>query len=87
MWQATSYTSEGYCPLEKELAKLLKDRNKMLDELREQLLRAQNRMNMQVDKHRIEVNYEVKNKVYLKVHPYKLKFLAMKLNQKLSPRL
>ncbi|XP_047171508.1 uncharacterized protein LOC124839662 [Vigna umbellata] len=62
------------------------DRNHMLDELKEHLVQAQNRMCKQANKHRREVEFEVGDVVYLKIQPYKLKSLAKKVNQKLSPR-
>ena len=57
----------------------------MLDEMKEQLAKAQNRMKMQADKNRRELELEVGEKVYLKIQPYKLKTLAKRHNQKLSP--
>ena len=43
-------------------------------------------MKMQADKHRRELDLVVREKVYLKIQPYKLKTLARRHNQKLSPR-
>ena len=57
----------------------------MLDELKEQLVKAQNRMKALVDKHRREVELLVGEKVFLKIQPYDLKSLAERQNQKLSP--
>ena len=65
---------------------LMQDRNQLLDELKEQLAKARNRMKIQADKHRRELELEVGEQVYLKVQPYKLKSLAKRHNQKLSPR-
>ncbi|KAJ1383055.1 Chromo-like domain superfamily [Sesbania bispinosa] len=62
------------------------ERNHMLDELKEQLVRAQNKMRTQANKHRREVEYQVRDVVFLKIQPYKLKSLAKRVNQKLSPR-
>ena len=58
----------------------------MFDELKEHLAKAQNRMKDQADKHRRELELVVGEQVYLKVQPYKLKSLAKRHNQKLSPR-
>jgi len=54
--------------------------------MQEQLLKAQDRMRAQANKHRREVEFEVGEMVYLKIAPYKLKKLAKRFNQKLSPR-
>lgn len=43
-------------------------------------------MRNQANKHRREVEHEVGEMVFLKIQPYKLKKLAKRLNQKLSPR-
>ena len=69
-----------------DVNQMIQDRNQMLDELKEQLAKAQNRMKVQADKHRRELELGVGEKVYLKVQPYKLKTLARRQNQKLSPR-
>ncbi|WVY93416.1 hypothetical protein V8G54_032504 [Vigna mungo] len=69
-----------------EVNRLMADRNHMLDELKEHLVLAQNRMCKQANKHRREVEFQVGDVVYLKIQPYKLKSLAKKVNQKLSPR-
>ena len=81
LWRDVSSSSPN-----EEVYQLMEDRNHMLDELREQLLKAQNRMKMQADKHRRNVTYQVGDKVFLKVQPYRLKPLAKRINQKLSPR-
>ena len=52
-----------------DVNQLLHERNVMLDELKEQLVKAQNRMKTQVDKHRREVNLVVGEKVFLKIQP------------------
>ncbi|CAI8612830.1 unnamed protein product [Vicia faba] len=69
-----------------EINKLTMERNLMIKELQEQLLKAQDMMRNQTNKHRREVVYEVGDKVFLKIQPYKMKSLAKRLNQKLSPR-
>lgn len=69
-----------------EVNKLTAERNAMLKEMQEQLLRAQDVMRTQANKHRREVVYQIGDMVYLKIQPYKLKKLANRFNQKLSPR-
>lgn len=59
----------------------------MLEELREQLLKAQNRMKQQANHHRREVEFQVGEQVFLKIKPNKLKKLVEMMNQKLNPRL
>ncbi|KAJ1410466.1 Chromo/chromo shadow domain [Sesbania bispinosa] len=72
--------------LVEKVNRLMADRNHMLDELKEHLVQAQNRMCNQANKHRREVEFQVGDVVYLKIQPYKLKSLAKKVNQKLSLR-
>ena len=50
------------------------------------MTKAQNQIKSQADKKRREVEFQVGNTVHLKVQPYKLKTLANRANQKLSPR-
>ncbi|GAU48626.1 hypothetical protein TSUD_405850 [Trifolium subterraneum] len=69
-----------------EVNKLTTERNVMLREMQEQLLRAQDVMRAQANKHRREVEYQVGDMIYLKIQPYKLRKLANRINQKLSPR-
>ena len=68
-----------------EVAGMIQDRNKMLDILKDHLVQDQNRMKQQADKSRRGVEYKVGEMVYLKIQPYKLKKLAKRINQKLSP--
>ena len=63
-----------------EVNQMLEDRNKMLDILKEQLGLAQNRMKMQADKHRREVEYQVRDMVFLKIQPYRFKKLSKRSN-------
>ncbi|CAH9084460.1 unnamed protein product [Cuscuta epithymum] len=69
-----------------EVSRLTAQRNAMLEELKMNLARAQNLMKQQADKHRRNIQLEVGDQVYLKIQPYKLKSLAKRVNQKLSPR-
>lgn len=61
-------------------------RDNILGELKQNLLKAQLRMKEQADKGRREVEFHVGDMVYLKAQPYKLKSLATRVNEKLSPR-
>ena len=47
---------------------------------------AQQRMELFADRHRKEMSYELGNWVFLKLQPYRMKLLARKLNENLSPR-
>lgn len=69
-----------------EVTKLTAERNDMVKELQEQLIKAQERMRTQANKKRRAVEYQVGDMVYLKIQPYKMKSLAKRINQKLSPR-
>ena len=69
-----------------EVAGMIQDRNEMLDILKDHLVHAQNWMKQQADKSGRGVEYKVGEMVYLKIQPYKLKKLAKRINQKLSPR-
>lgn len=65
---------------------LIEERDALLLELRGNLLKAQDQMRAQANKHRRYVDYQVGNWVFLKLQPYKLQNLAQRKNQKLSPR-
>lgn len=65
--------------------RLTTERNEMLKEMQEQLLKAQYQMRAHANKHMREVTYEVGDMVNMKIAPYKLKKLAKRVNQKLSP--
>ena len=61
-------------------------RNLFLDELKEHLVSAQKRMKQYADKHRRELEFKPRDFVLLKLKPYRLRSLAKKVNEKLSPR-
>lgn len=61
-------------------------RNLIFTELKEHLLQAQQRIKNQADRHHRELTFEIAEMVYLKLRPYKLRSLAKKINEKLSPR-
>ncbi|XP_054808699.1 uncharacterized protein LOC129310810 [Prosopis cineraria] len=59
---------------------------KIIEQLWENLAKAQSKMKVQADKHRRDVHFEVGDLVYVKLRPYRLKTLARRDNEKLSPR-
>ncbi|CAH9129507.1 unnamed protein product, partial [Cuscuta epithymum] len=69
-----------------EVSRLTAERNIMLEELKKTLSTTQNKMKREVDGKRRDMQLELGDKVYLKIQPYKLKSLAKRVNQKLSPR-
>ena len=62
------------------------ERDQILEELKTQLLRAQEVMKKGEDMKRRDVKLEVGDLVYLKLRPYHKKTLASRSNEKLSPR-
>jgi len=68
------------------LDELLKDMDGILNELKENLESAQNRMSKSANMHRRDVVLEIDDWVYLKLRPYRHNLLVHKKNEKLSPR-
>ena len=58
----------------------------MLQKLKTNLERAQNRMKNQADKHRQDKEFQIGDMVLVKLQPYKQHSLALRKNQKLSLR-
>lgn len=69
-----------------EVSRLTAERNDMVRELLEQLVKARDRMRAQANKPRRAMEYQVGDMVYLKIQPYKMKSLAKRINQNPSPR-
>lgn len=64
----------------------MKERNTILTELRTNLLKAQEHMKYYADKTRRDIQFKKGDMVYLKLQPYRLHSLAVRPNEKLSPR-
>jgi len=73
-------------PSKEEVNHMLAERNLILDELKWQLNKAQDRMRGQANKKRRDVEFRVRDIVYLKLQPYQMKSLTTQINQKLSLR-
>ena len=65
---------------------LSKDKDELLQELRNNLLKAQDQMKRSANKHRRELVLQEGDWVFLKLQPYIMKSLARKPNEKLSPQ-
>ena len=65
---------------------LLQERDLILNELKDHLCCAQSKMKSSADAHRRAVQFEVRDFVYIKLRPYRLRSLAKRPNEKLSPR-
>ena len=65
---------------------MLQERDTILDELRVNLLRAQQRMKVAADRKRREVEFAVGDMVYLKLQPYRQRSLARRPFEKLAAK-
>ncbi|KAJ1433575.1 Retrotransposon gag domain [Sesbania bispinosa] len=68
------------------LQETLISRDKLLQQLRDNLLRAQNYMKLQADKKRREVQLDVGDLALVKLQPYRQHSVALRKNQKLGMR-
>lgn len=69
-----------------DLEQWLTDREHLSQLIKQQLLRAQQRMKSQADKHRSERQFKVGDSVFLKLQPFVQSTVASKSNHKLSFR-
>lgn len=76
---------KGQTPVD-QVEEWLQERDYMLDELRLNLFRAQQVMRKYADQKRRHENFEVGEKVFLKLQPYRQKSLAIRPNEKLAAR-
>ena len=65
---------------------MIRQRGELLVTLRQNLLRAQQRMVDGANRHRRHVEYEVGDVVWLKLQPYRQHSVAKPLSAKLAPR-
>ena len=78
----SDFTTSDYVELDEWLA----TREQKTQLIQQQLLRAQQRMKHQADKHRFEHIFAVGDQVYLKLQPYIQSSLAPRSNQNLAFR-
>ncbi|KAD3069224.1 hypothetical protein E3N88_37104 [Mikania micrantha] len=64
----------------------MRDRETAIHVVKQSLLKAQNRMKQQADKHRTDREYEVGMWVYLKLQPYMQNSLRVYKHSKLTPK-
>lgn len=65
---------------------MIKERNNILDEFKENLTKAQERTRKYADKKRRELQFQVRDLVHLKMQPYRFCLLASGSIKNLSPR-
>lgn len=75
----------GHSPID-SIEDILHERDAVLDELHHQLLRAQQKMKDNADKKRREADFQVGEKVYVKLQPYRQRSVAQRPYKKLAPK-
>ncbi|KAD2394245.1 hypothetical protein E3N88_41222 [Mikania micrantha] len=71
---------------DKEVDEVMRDRQATTILLKHSLLKAQNRMKQQADKHRTDWEFDLRNWVYLKLQPYMQNSLRVHKHSKLTPK-
>ncbi|GKA54322.1 transposon ty3-G gag-pol polyprotein [Tanacetum coccineum] len=69
-----------------EVDEYLCDRDEVLRQLRNNLLASQNRMKVNADRHRRELEFNVGDLVYIKLQPYRQSSVVSRYSAKLAPR-
>nr|XP_043637841.1 uncharacterized protein LOC122608824 [Erigeron canadensis] len=72
--------------VDKDVDEMMKDREAAVKVMKQSLLKAQNRMKQQADKHRSERSFEPGLWVYLKLQPYMQNSLWVHKHSKLTPK-
>lgn len=68
----------------KEVDNMIMQKNEILDRLKGNLITALKRIRQTTNKGKREIECFVGDQVFLKLHPYRFRFLSMRPNKKLS---